>query len=313
MTRRSPSALALLASLFFVVGAADDEEPTAISTAPIYLPYYNAESWSLVRGSPVASDALAQETTYTIFCPDETPPRCDISLEFPFELVEGPDVVRFHGTYTSTYIANLECTLNGTTAATCSGYSSYKSGYSNGLHTGPTEVSWTSTLTGSEVEWGMLTMAEKPTTTDDSLDITAVAWTTPATGSSGFVTVSAATGSQDEGASTCSRADLGADVLPLSSDLFFTCGADILNKPGQPLKPKAAMTRVITDRRIPVKAKRVHRQWFQRHGLAAAATFHGVSPHPPPSLSLAAVPVSVPEPDVVVQPCSSQDLLWRAL
>ena len=35
-----------------VVG--DDDNPvTAITTAPIYLPHYNAESWSLVRGSIV--------------------------------------------------------------------------------------------------------------------------------------------------------------------------------------------------------------------------------------------------------------------
>jgi hypothetical protein len=72
-------------------------------------------------------------------------------------------------------IANLGCDLDGTTAATCSGYSSYKSGYSNGFHTGPTEISWISTLTGSDVEWGVLTMAAKPTKSHDSLDIGASA------------------------------------------------------------------------------------------------------------------------------------------
>lgn len=69
-------------------------------------------------------------------------------------------------------IANVECELNGTTAATCSGYSSYKSDYSNGLHTGPTELEWTSTLRGSEVEWGSLTLAEKPTRTSEPLGVT---------------------------------------------------------------------------------------------------------------------------------------------
>lgn len=58
-------------------------------------------------------------------------------------------------------IADLGCTLSGTTAATCSGYSSLKSGYINGKYTGPTEVSWTSTITGSDVQWGVLTMAEE--------------------------------------------------------------------------------------------------------------------------------------------------------
>lgn len=69
-------------------------------------------------------------------------------------------------------IANVECELDGTTAATCSGYSSYKSDYSNGLHTGPTEVKWTSTLSGSEVEWGSLTLAEKPERTSEPLGVT---------------------------------------------------------------------------------------------------------------------------------------------
>lgn len=73
---------------------------------------------------------------------------------------------------TDNSIANLECELNGTTAATCSGYSSYKSDYSNGLHTGPTEVEWTSTLRGSEVEWGTLTLAEMPSRTSEPLGVT---------------------------------------------------------------------------------------------------------------------------------------------
>ena len=50
-------------------------------------------------------------------------------------------------------INNMACTLAGTTAATCSGYSSLKSGYSVGLHTGPTEITWTSTLSGAQVRW----------------------------------------------------------------------------------------------------------------------------------------------------------------
>lgn len=72
-------------------------------------------------------------------------------------------------------IANIECALDGRTAATCSGYSSYKSGYKNGHITGPTEISWTSTLTGTDVQWGTLTLAEIPKPTgdnDDTADIT---------------------------------------------------------------------------------------------------------------------------------------------
>jgi hypothetical protein len=87
----------LLAVLAVNSVAYAEQEPPTITTAPIYLPYYNKESWSLVRGSIVSSDEQAQETTYTIFCPDtdgSTPPECDLSLEFPFILVEGPDTVR---------------------------------------------------------------------------------------------------------------------------------------------------------------------------------------------------------------------------
>ncbi|RGP75921.1 hypothetical protein FLONG3_5501 [Fusarium longipes] len=146
------------------VAYAEEESPT-ITTAPIYLPYYSEESWSLVRGSIISSDEDAKETTYTIFCPDtdgSTPPECDLALEFPFVLVEGPDTVRFHGTHTSRLTANLECNLQGTTEAICSGSSSFDKGYNDGIHTGPTEVVWESTFTGKEAEWGVLTMGPLP-------------------------------------------------------------------------------------------------------------------------------------------------------
>ncbi|KAI5463228.1 hypothetical protein BGZ63DRAFT_353158 [Mariannaea sp. PMI_226] len=169
--------LALLA--LHTVGSTGHED--AVTTAPIYLPYFNEESWSLMRGSIISSNEKEHQTTYTIFCPNDNPPECDISLEFPFIIVEGPDTVIFHGTYTSTYIANLECSLKGTTAATCSGYSSYRDGYTNGPHTGPTEVSWTSTYSGTNVEWGVLTMAEVPKETGDEWNVIATAEVTPVT------------------------------------------------------------------------------------------------------------------------------------
>lgn len=68
--------------------------------------------------------------------------------------------------------ANLECDLNGTAAATCSGYTSYKSGYSDGLRTGPTEVTWTSAYHGAQVQWGTLTMTDVPSKTADPLGVT---------------------------------------------------------------------------------------------------------------------------------------------
>lgn len=71
--------------------------------------------------------------------------------------------------------ANLECSLQGTTEATCSGYSSFDEGYNDGVHTGPTEVVWKSTFTGEEAEWGILTMGPLP---EDPDPVTA-ALTTP--------------------------------------------------------------------------------------------------------------------------------------
>ncbi|RDA86123.1 hypothetical protein CP532_1151 [Ophiocordyceps camponoti-leonardi (nom. inval.)] len=69
--------------------------------------------------------------------------------------------------------ANLECkAAETTTVATCSGYSSYKSGYTNGLITGPTEISWTSTLT-TGVEWAVITLGEKPKATGHHLEVAA--------------------------------------------------------------------------------------------------------------------------------------------
>ncbi|KAG6039099.1 hypothetical protein E4U41_003296 [Claviceps citrina] len=165
-------ALLLLASARVCSGGHDPQPTPTMTAAPIFIPYYSEEQWAAVRGSILSTNKTASETTYTIFCPTAAQVACDLSLEFPFIIVEGPSTLKFHGTLTSTYIADLECNMNGTTAATCSGYSSYRSGYTNGKHTGPTEVSWTSTLTGSEVGWGTLTLAHKPAETDGSLDVT---------------------------------------------------------------------------------------------------------------------------------------------
>ncbi|KJZ79279.1 hypothetical protein HIM_01430 [Hirsutella minnesotensis 3608] len=185
----------MLSSWILVLGwcfgchAADRAAPVAptITQAPIFLPFYHEESWSVMRGSILSSNKTASETTYTIFCPVQTPPACDLSLEFPFIIVEGPGTLRFHGTVTSSLTADVECKLSGTTAAACSGYSSFKSGYANGQFSGATEMTWTSTLTGNEVEWGTLTMAEKPRTTDNHFGVTGGGNTAPTVASSDLV------------------------------------------------------------------------------------------------------------------------------
>jgi len=61
--------------------------------------------------------------------------------------------------------ADLRCDLAGTTAATCSGYSSTAPGFHPGPVTEPSETTWTSTYSGSDVEWGALTLTSAPTTT----------------------------------------------------------------------------------------------------------------------------------------------------
>ena len=52
--RLPPSLLALLLALS-VLGAADHSETSTVTRAPIYLPYYDNQAWSLVRGSILAS------------------------------------------------------------------------------------------------------------------------------------------------------------------------------------------------------------------------------------------------------------------
>ncbi|RNJ55179.1 hypothetical protein D7B24_008875 [Verticillium nonalfalfae] len=171
MQRLSPF-VALLSTYLLAIGAHAKDQ----GTVPIFLPYYDAKSWSLVRGSVITSKP--DETTYTIFCAPQTTPSCDLALELPFIFAEGDNTLRFEGTLTSTYTANLECKLGGTTAATCSAYSSLKSGFVAGLYTGPTEISWTSTLSGSEVQWGTLTLADQPSKTGTPDDVSGTAQAT---------------------------------------------------------------------------------------------------------------------------------------
>lgn len=55
--------------------------------------------------------------------------------------------------------AAISCELASTTAATCTEYSSFGPGYTVQNITGPTEVSRTQTYSGSEVQWGVLTLS----------------------------------------------------------------------------------------------------------------------------------------------------------
>jgi hypothetical protein len=65
--------------------------------------------------------------------------------------------------------ADLECKLDGKTAATCTGSSSLGSHHREGPLTGPTETVWTKTFGADDVTWGVLTLATPgplPDTTD---------------------------------------------------------------------------------------------------------------------------------------------------
>ena len=66
----------------------------------------------------------------------------------------------------------MECDLDGTTAATCSGYSSWRADSPNTYFTGSTEQSWTSTLSDKAVEWGTLTLTDEPSRSSNPLSIT---------------------------------------------------------------------------------------------------------------------------------------------
>lgn len=66
------------------------------------------------------------------------------------------------------------------------------------MHTGPTEVSWTSTFTESEMEFGVLTMAEVPSG-DEPWDFTKTGFTSPAVTYSDYITIPRATGDVNSG------------------------------------------------------------------------------------------------------------------
>lgn len=53
----------------------------------------------------------------------------------------------------------ISCQLASTTAATCTEYSSFGSDYTRNNITGPAETSRTVTYSGSEVQWGTLTLS----------------------------------------------------------------------------------------------------------------------------------------------------------
>ncbi|PSR81415.1 hypothetical protein BD289DRAFT_343390, partial [Coniella lustricola] len=124
------------------------------TTAMVYVPGYRSGSWEDLAGSVITSDSTA--TTYTVFCTDSE--DCAIAGRMQFAFAEGPSTFKYSGQIASMWTAEMACELASTTAATCTEYTSYGSGYRHGNLTGPTELSQTETYSGSEVQWGVLTL-----------------------------------------------------------------------------------------------------------------------------------------------------------
>ncbi|KAL2257381.1 hypothetical protein VTK26DRAFT_251 [Humicola hyalothermophila] len=126
------------------------------STVSVFLPKYDDSDWAALRGSILSSDESA--TAYTVFCADQAP-GCHIAGELPFIFTEGPQTLTYTGSAPGTLTADLECELDGTTAATCTGSSSLGPHIRQGSLTGPTQTVWTTTFAAAEVTWGVLTLA----------------------------------------------------------------------------------------------------------------------------------------------------------
>ncbi|MBE3042260.1 hypothetical protein IMZ48_06710, partial [Candidatus Bathyarchaeota archaeon] len=56
--------------------------------------------WALTG---VAQDS--EKTEYSIFCPTQTPQRCNLAGDTPFTFTEGSETLIFHGTSASTLYA----------------------------------------------------------------------------------------------------------------------------------------------------------------------------------------------------------------
>ncbi|KAK4033758.1 hypothetical protein C8A01DRAFT_19337 [Parachaetomium inaequale] len=199
-----PQRPALLAWLCAAAGGAQGQ-----STVSVYLPEYDDSDWAALRGSVLSSDKSV--TAYTVFCADQSP-TCHIAGELPFVFTEGAHTLVYKGTDPGTLTADLECKLEGKTAATCTGSSSVGSHHREGPLTGPTETVWTKTFAAADVTWGVLTLSTPgplPDTTDieDTMLATMTGTAVPTSGARGLL--------DGESSRRVVMASLGAVVLGL--------------------------------------------------------------------------------------------------
>ncbi|POS76410.1 hypothetical protein DHEL01_v205197 [Diaporthe helianthi] len=186
-----PSLPLLLIALALGLSPAAAQDSSSQSIVSIFVPGYEAQNWEDLAGSVITSDSTA--TTYTIFCADAK--DCQISGPVPFTFAEGPSTFRYSGSIESQLTAEISCQLASTTAATCTEYSSFGSGFTENTITGPTETTRTVTYSGKEVQWGTLVMttpAPAPTSPPidgpgGSLDPSDTAWYFPSPTSTAWV------------------------------------------------------------------------------------------------------------------------------
>ncbi|KAK3390242.1 hypothetical protein B0H63DRAFT_109557 [Podospora didyma] len=158
-TARGSQAFSLIAWLLLALLCVVSPSETAATTISVFLPEYRDSDWAALRGSAISSWKDKSETIYTIFCAEQAP-TCQIAGDIPFIFSEGPRTLSYGGSAAGIITADLRCELAGTTAATCTGSSSFGPNYRQGSLTGPTQTVWTKTFSGSaEVTWGVLTLA----------------------------------------------------------------------------------------------------------------------------------------------------------
>ncbi|KAI2635568.1 hypothetical protein GGS26DRAFT_549807 [Hypomontagnella submonticulosa] len=233
-----PAPLLLVLSVFTGAIQAQDPGPT---TVPVFLPAYKPQDWSSLRGSIVTSNDA--ETVYTVFCAQNvsatysgrTITHCQIGDLVPFTFTEGPSTLHIGDQIESTISITLGCTLTGTTAATCSGETILSSSFRFGGLTGPTSTSAApSTLSGEQVGWGVLTLAEPPlTSTSRSRTITYYPSTTtgPSGGGNGGGSGSES-GSGSTGSSASEPTATTATVTAASTPATPTSGVERLGGGG---------------------------------------------------------------------------------
>lgn len=68
----------------------------AVSTLPVFVPGFEPDQWSLLRGSIVGSaTGSPAETTVTIFCDDQSTLSCQLDNLLPFVVTEGPSSLHY--------------------------------------------------------------------------------------------------------------------------------------------------------------------------------------------------------------------------